>query len=161
MSYSSLYLFYINICISRVYVRCCLRKCIFAKQIFIFVSSFVNIADKVNRLSTLARVDYFSNGGPSAVSRRTFQDIVRSDPGYTPNIEHLVFPERKSSNTNLAGVADGSSPSKSKSNATNTGRSRLAEVFVRHYARGSSQDSSIASRKNHVNVRIRGPIVLN
>lgn len=83
--------------------------------------------------------------------RRTLQDIVRSDPGYTPNIEHLVFPERKSSNPNLAGVVDGSPPSKSKSSS---GRSRLAEVFaLRHYARGSSQDSSITSRKNHVNVR--------
>ncbi|XP_077267562.1 rho guanine nucleotide exchange factor 3 isoform X4 [Temnothorax americanus] len=89
-----------------------------------------------------------SNGGPSRV---TLQDIVRSDPGYTPNIEHLVFPERKSSNPNLVGVVDGSPPSKSKSNATSSGRSRLAEVFARHYARGSSQDSSVTSRKNHVN----------
>ncbi|KYN33988.1 hypothetical protein ALC56_11802 [Trachymyrmex septentrionalis] len=88
-----------------------------------------------------------SNGGPSRV---TLQDIVRNDPGYTPNIEHLVFPERKSSNPNLAGVVDGSPPSKSKSNAS-SGRSRLAEVFARHYARGSSQDSSVTSRKNHVN----------
>ncbi|EZA51685.1 hypothetical protein X777_08869 [Ooceraea biroi] len=87
-----------------------------------------------------------SNGGPSRV---TLQDIVRSDPGYTPNIEHLVFPERKSSNPNLASVVDGSPPSKSKS--TSTGRSRIAEVFARHYARGSSQDSSVTSRKNHVN----------
>lgn len=101
-------------------------------------------------------VYYCSNGGPSRV---TLQDIVRSDPGYTPNIEHLVFPERKSSNPNLAGVADGSPPTKSKSNATSSGRSRLAEVFARHYARGSSQDSSITSRKNHVNVRIRDLIV--
>lgn len=91
-----------------------------------------------------------SNGGPSRV---TLQDIVRSDPGYTPNIEHLVFPERKSSNPNLASVVDGSPPTKSKSNAT--GRSRIAEVFARHYARGSSQDSSVTSRKNHVNVSIR------
>ncbi|KYM82002.1 hypothetical protein ALC53_07551 [Atta colombica] len=87
-----------------------------------------------------------SNGGPSRV---TLQDIVRNDPGYTPNIEHLVFPERKSSNPNLAGVIDGSPPNKSKSNAS-SGRSRLAEVFARHYARGSSQDS-VTSRKNHVN----------
>ncbi|XP_014470070.1 PREDICTED: uncharacterized protein LOC106742017 isoform X2 [Dinoponera quadriceps] len=92
-----------------------------------------------------------SNGGPGAGSRRTLQDIVRSDPGYTPNIEHLVFPERKSSNPNLAGVVDGSPPNKPKSNATSSGRSRLAEVFARHYARGSSQDSSVTSRKNHVN----------
>lgn len=95
-------------------------------------------------------MDCCSNGGPSRV---TLQDIVRSDPGYTPNIEHLVFPERKSSNPNLAGVVDGSPPNKSKSNATSSGRSRLAEVFARHYARGSSQDSSVTSRKNHVNVR--------
>jgi hypothetical protein len=101
-------------------------------------------------------VDYSSNGGPSRV---TLQDIVRSDPGYTPNIEHLVFPERKSSNPNLASVADGSPPNKSKSNATSSGRSRLAEVFARHYARGSSQDSSITSRKNHVNVSTRDLIV--
>ncbi|XP_025268401.1 uncharacterized protein LOC105252011 isoform X2 [Camponotus floridanus] len=90
-----------------------------------------------------------SNGGPSRV---TLQDIVRSDPGYTPNIEHLVFPERKSSNPNLAGATDGSPPNKSKSNATSSARSRLAEVFSsRHYVRGSSQDSSVTSRKNHVN----------
>lgn len=91
-----------------------------------------------------------SNGGPSRV---TLQDIVRSDPGYTPNIEHLVFPERKSSNPSLTGGADGSPPNKFKSNATSSGRSRIAEVFARHYARGSSQDSSVTSRKNHVNVR--------
>lgn len=95
-------------------------------------------------------VNCCSNGGPSRV---TLQDIVRNDPGYTPNIEHLVFPERKSSNPNLTGVIDGSPPSKSKSNATSSGRSRIAEVFARHYARGSSQDSSVTSRKNHVNVR--------
>ncbi|KYN18420.1 hypothetical protein ALC57_09295 [Trachymyrmex cornetzi] len=94
-----------------------------------------------------------SNGGPSRV---TLQDIVRNDPGYTPNIEHLVFPERKSSNPNLAGVVDGSPPSKSESNA-NSGRSRLAEVFARHYARGSSQDSSATSRKNHVNIGVCSP----
>lgn len=99
--------------------------------------------------------DCFSNGGPSTGGRVTLQDIVRSDPGYTPNIEHLVFPERKSSNPNLAKTGDESPPNKSKSNATNSGRSRLAEVFSRHYSRGSSQDSSVTSRKNHLNVSVR------
>ncbi|XP_026669321.1 uncharacterized protein LOC108624996 isoform X4 [Ceratina calcarata] len=86
-----------------------------------------------------------SNGGPSRV---TLQDIVRSDPGYTPNIEHLVFPERKSSNPNLAKAADEQQQNKSKPNTTSSGRSRLAEVFSRHYSR-ASQDST--SRKNHLN----------
>lgn len=95
---------------------------------------------------------YSSNGGSSTGSRITLQDIVRSDPGYTPNIEHLVFPERKSSNPNLAKTAEESPPNKSKVNATTSGRSRLAEVFSRHYSRGSSQDSSVTSRKNHLNV---------
>lgn len=84
----------------------------------------------------------------------TLQDIVRSDPGYTPNIEHLVFPERKSSNPNLTKTADESPPNKTKSNASSSGRSRLAEVFSRHYSRGSSQDSSVTSRKNHLNVSV-------
>ncbi|XP_034186585.2 rho guanine nucleotide exchange factor 3 isoform X2 [Osmia lignaria lignaria] len=92
-----------------------------------------------------------SNGGPSGGGRVTLQDIVRSDPGYTPNIEHLVFPERKSSNPNLAKTSDESPSNKSKSNPTSSGRSRLAEVFSRHYSRGSSQDSSVTSRKNHLN----------
>lgn len=104
----------------------------------------------INCRKLALRVHCYSNGGPSRGV--TLQDIVRSDPGYTPNIEHLVFPERKSSNPNLAVVADGSPPAKPKS--TSSGRSRLAEVFARHYARGSSQDSSVASRKNHVNVRV-------
>ena len=30
-----------------------------------------------------------------------FEDIVRNDPSYTPNIEHLVFPERRNSNPGL------------------------------------------------------------
>ncbi|XP_015606220.1 uncharacterized protein LOC107272983 isoform X2 [Cephus cinctus] len=89
-----------------------------------------------------------SNGGPSSGGRITLQDIVRSDPGYTPNIEHLVFPERKSSNPNLA--SNNSPPNKNRGNSS-SGRSRLAEVFARHYARGLSQDSSITTRKNHLN----------
>lgn len=96
----------------------------------------------------------FSNGG-SSTGRVTLQDIVRSDPGYTPNIEHLVFPERKSSNPNLTGNNDGSPPpvtTKSKSNASTSGRSRLVEVFARHYSRGSLQDSTVTLRKNHLNV---------
>ncbi|XP_046420190.1 uncharacterized protein LOC124179639 isoform X1 [Neodiprion fabricii] len=88
-----------------------------------------------------------SNGGGGG--RVTLQDIVRSDPGYTSNIEHLVFPERKNSNPNL--VPGGSPPSKPKGGQSSSGMSRLAEVFVRHYARGSSQDSNLTTRKNHVN----------
>ncbi|KAI4488594.1 hypothetical protein M0802_011484 [Mischocyttarus mexicanus] len=93
-----------------------------------------------------------SNGGSSTV--RSLQDIVRSDPGYTPNIEHLVFPERKSSNPNLSGKTDGSPPpgtNKSKTNVPTSGRSRLVEVFAKHYSRGSLQDNTITSRKNHLN----------
>ncbi|XP_043497197.1 serine-rich adhesin for platelets-like [Polistes fuscatus] len=93
-----------------------------------------------------------SNGGAS--TGRSLQDIVRSDPGYTPNIEHLVFPERKSSNPNLTGKSDGSPPpgtTKSKTNAPTSGRSRLVEVFAKHYSRGSLQDTTITSRKNHLN----------
>ncbi|XP_012269249.2 uncharacterized protein LOC105693719 [Athalia rosae] len=112
------------------------------------------------------------NGGSG--SRVTLQDIVRSDPGYTSNIEHLVFPERKNSNPNLA-PGGGVSPPANKikgnnkpgnlvtanslgrtnsSSTSSSGMSRIAEVFARHYARGSSQDSNSAlqtSRKNHVN----------
>lgn len=90
----------------------------------------------------------FSNGGSSTGSRITLQDIVRNDPGYTPNIEHLVFRESKSGNTNL--TTDGSPQNKSKGNS-NLGRSKLAEVFSRTYSRGSSPDSS-TNRKNHLNV---------
>lgn len=102
----------------------------------------------------------FSNGG-SSTGRVTLQDIVRSDPGYTPNIEHLVFPERKSSNPNLSGNTDGSPPpgtTKSKSNVPTSSRSRLVEVFARHYSRGSLQDSTVTLRKNHLNVSVRSLI---
>lgn len=100
----------------------------------------------------------FSNGGNGGANSRstvTLQDIVRSDPGYTSNIEHLVFPERKNSNPNLV-PAGLSPPSKTKSGGHSaSGMSRLAEVFARHYARGSSQDSAaVTSRKNHVNVSL-------
>lgn len=96
---------------------------------------------------------------PSSTSGRiTLQDIVRNDPGYTPNIEHLVFPDRKGSNSNLTG----SSSSKAKSgnqpgtnaNASATGRSRLVEVFARPYIRGASLQDSVTTRNNHFNVSI-------
>ncbi|CAD6236310.1 GSCOCG00008114001-RA-CDS, partial [Cotesia congregata] len=45
----------------------------------------------------------------SANARTTLQDIVRNDPGYTSNIEHLVFPDRKGSNPNLASHSGSSS----------------------------------------------------
>ena len=73
---------------------------------------------------------------------------MREDPGYT-NIEHLVFPERKSSNPNL--VAETSSPSKSKGNIT-SGRSKLAEVFGTRNSRSSSQENANSTRKNTVSI---------
>ncbi|KAK0164355.1 hypothetical protein PV328_002993 [Microctonus aethiopoides] len=87
--------------------------------------------------------------GPSTSARITLQDIVRNDPGYTTNIEHLVFPDRKGSNPNLTSQTSGgtsiSSSTKIKSsNSSGTilnasiNRSRLVEVFTRPYIRGST-----------------------
>ncbi|XP_066585015.1 uncharacterized protein RhoGEF3 isoform X2 [Prorops nasuta] len=89
-----------------------------------------------------------SNGGPSA--RAILQDIVRSDPAYTANIEHLVFQERKGSNPNLVNTSDGSPKSKSKANAVQR-RSKLAEMFATHCSRESTRDSAVTSKKNHLN----------
>lgn len=110
----------------------------------------------------------FSNSGSGTTGGGciTLQDIVRNDPGYTSNIEHLVFPERKSSNPNLTSQSSsgGQQTNKSKpgisvlslvntSLGNPSARSRLTEVFGRHYARGSSlQDVGVTTRSNHHNV---------
>ncbi|XP_011308183.1 uncharacterized protein RhoGEF3 isoform X2 [Fopius arisanus] len=93
---------------------------------------------------------FSSNVGTGA--RITLQDIVRNDPGYTPNIEHLVFPERKGSNPNLSGKSSNSSAKIKTTNATaSTAKSRLVEVFARPYMRGSSLQDSVNARNNHFN----------
>lgn len=74
------------------------------------------------------------------------QDFVRNDPGYTPNIEHLVFPDRKKT-----------SPVKSISTDSGKTRSRLAEMFAlsRHLQqRSADRDTKQISRKPTVNVSI-------
>ncbi|XP_034941073.1 serine-rich adhesin for platelets [Chelonus insularis] len=96
----------------------------------------------------------FSSGGNARI---TLQDIVRNDPGYTANIEHLVFPDRKGSNPNLTNQS-GTSASKAKSSNSSgsnanvsTNRSRLVEVIARPYMRGSSLQDSINTKNNHFN----------
>ncbi|XP_063987773.1 mucin-2 isoform X2 [Diachasmimorpha longicaudata] len=90
-----------------------------------------------------------SNAGGARI---TLQDIVRNDPGYTPNIEHLVFPERKGSNPNLSGKSGNSSVKGKTSNPTgSTAKSRLVEVIARPYMRGSSLQDSVNARNNHFN----------
>lgn len=81
---------------------------------------------------------------------------MRNDPGYTANIEHLVFPNRKGSNPNLASH---SGPLSSKAKANNPGnfnnasttKTKLVEVIAHPYIRGLSEDS-ITTKKKPFNV---------
>lgn len=73
------------------------------------------------------------------------QDFVRMDPGYTPDIEHLVFPMRKRNPQQVAPL----------NTTTTTGktRSRLAEMFAlsRHLQQRSA-DRETKGRNVVVNV---------
>ncbi|XP_057660132.1 mucin-2 isoform X2 [Diorhabda carinulata] len=91
----------------------------------------------VKRKPTLTKQS--SKSGP----KLSVQDFVRMDPGYTPDIEHLVFPMRKRNPQQVAPI----NPPQSKT------RSRLAEMFAlsRHLQQKSSIDkdskrSSVVSR---------------
>lgn len=67
----------------------------------------------------------------------SLEEVVRNDPSYTPNIEHLVFPTRRNSNpnSNIPVLATG------KSSKSST-RSRLAEVFQLSKQQGSRNKQS-------------------
>lgn len=74
----------------------------------------------------------------------SLEEVVRKDPGYTSNIEHLVFPSRKNS------VQSGIPVKQSKGGA----RAKLAEVFAltRHQSartKQSSVESRGSQRKNN------------
>ncbi|ERL91188.1 hypothetical protein D910_08527 [Dendroctonus ponderosae] len=78
-------------------------------------------------------------------SKLSMQDFVRMDPGYTPDIEHLVFPNsRRRSPQQVA-------PAVSEQTTTGKTRSRLAEMFAlsRHLQRSSAERQD--SKKGHVN----------
>ncbi|KAG8036655.1 hypothetical protein G9C98_003977 [Cotesia typhae] len=89
-------------------------------------------------------------------ARTTLQDIVRNDPGYTSNIEHLVFPDRKGSNPNLASHS-GSSSFKNKpknvgeSNNASTAKSKLVEVIAHPYMRGLSFEDALTTKNKSFN----------
>lgn len=68
------------------------------------------------------------------------QDFVRMDPGYTPNIEHLVFPTRKRNPQQVAPI----NPPVQKT------RSRLAEMFA--LSRHLQQRSADRESKNKIPV---------
>ncbi|XP_031334986.1 flocculation protein FLO11-like [Photinus pyralis] len=72
----------------------------------------------------------------------SMQDFVRRDPGYTPDIEHLVFPSRKIHSQQEP--TNNPAPSKT--------RSRLAEMFAlsRHLQQRST-DRNVKSRNTTVN----------
>ncbi|KAH0568275.1 hypothetical protein KQX54_019935 [Cotesia glomerata] len=92
----------------------------------------------------------------STNARTTLQDIVRNDPGYTSNIEHLVFPDRKGSNPNLASHS-GSSSFKNKpknvgeSNNASTAKSKLVEVIAHPYMRGLSFEDAVTTKNKSFN----------
>lgn len=80
---------------------------------------------------------------PSKVgsSKMSMQDFVRMDPGYTPDIEHLVFPSRKRNPQQVAPI----NPTPAKT------RSRLAEMFAlsRHLQqRSADRDTKTRSTVN-------------
>lgn len=76
-------------------------------------------------------------------NKMSMQDFVRMDPGYTPDIEHLVFPSRKRNPQQVAPI----NPAPAKT------RSRLAEMFAlsRHLQQRSA-DRETKSRSSNVNV---------
>lgn len=90
----------------------------------------------VKRKSTLTKQG--SKSGP----KLSVQDFVRMDPGYTPDIEHLVFPTRKRNPQQVAPI-----------NTTGKTRSRLAEMFAlsRHLQQRST-DRDTKTRNPTVNV---------
>ncbi|CAH1176314.1 unnamed protein product [Phaedon cochleariae] len=80
----------------------------------------------------------------------SMQDFVRMDPGYTPDIEHLVFPAtRKRNPQQVAPVATAAT----KPSAAARTRSRLAEMFAlsRHLQQRSA-DREIKGRLLTANV---------
>jgi hypothetical protein len=93
----------------------------------------------VKRKSTLTKQG--SKSGP----KLSVQDFVRMDPGYTPDIEHLVFPARKRNPQQVAPL----NPPSGKT------RSRLAEMFAlsRHLQQRSA-DRDSKTRNPTVNVSI-------
>lgn len=115
----------------------------------------VNIRQHRSRLLQLAE----STSSNSCGKRRTFssaqllrsnggskllQELVRSDPSYTPNIEHLVFPDRR--NSAVTSPITVTAPPKPSANAKTT-RSKLAEVFaLSRYSHHSHQGGSVDSK---------------
>ncbi|XP_022919808.2 uncharacterized protein [Onthophagus taurus] len=85
-----------------------------------------------------------SKNGP----KLSVQDFVRMDPGYTPDIEHLVFPARK---RNPQQVAPLNPPTGTSSQQGKT-RSRLAEMFaLSRHLQQRSVDRDSKPRSNVVN----------
>lgn len=67
----------------------------------------------------------------------SLEEVVRNDPSYTPNIEHLVFPSRKAT-------------ASTKASSGKTGaRAKLAEVFSlsRHQSARSKQSSQQSTER--------------
>ena len=94
-----------------------------------------------------------SNGGSTS---KLLQEMVRNDPSYTPNIEHLVFQDRRNSGggtkSPMISPITATAPPKSSSNTKNASntkptRSRLAEVFaLSRYSHHSHQGGSVDSK---------------
>lgn len=91
----------------------------------------------------------------STKTKLSLQDFVRNDPGYTPNIEHLVFPHRKFE------TARGGSTGRSQSGPIST-RSRLAEMFAlsRHLQQRSA-DREIKQQQQQQQQKMQKVKILN
>lgn len=86
--------------------------------------------------------------GPRGAGKLSMQDFVRMDPGYTPDIEHLVFPSKKRNPQQVAPI----NPTPAKT------RSRLAEMFaLSRHLQQKSADRETKSRHTVVNVSTSEP----
>ncbi|XP_060525179.1 uncharacterized protein LOC132701359 [Cylas formicarius] len=78
--------------------------------------------------SMLSRQTSKTAGGP-APGKLSVQDFVRMDPGYTPDIEHLVFPKRRSPQQ-VAPAGPAAASAQQTASGVARARSRLAEMFA-------------------------------
>lgn len=97
----------------------------------------------IKRKSNMTKQISVTSSSKSSSNKMSMQDFVRMDPGYTPDIEHLVFPSRKRNPQQVAPI----NPTPAKT------RSRLAEMFAlsRHLQQRSA-DRETKTRTSNVNV---------
>lgn len=107
--------------------------------------SGVDMPQNVKRKSSVVKQPPRTKSGP----KWSMQDFVRRDPGYTPDIEHLVFPIRKKNHHQEHLSHEGRIAAQAQSKT----RSRLAEMFAlsRHLQQRSA-DRETKPRNAPVNV---------